>query len=106
MASTELLDAYLALERLMLRLDAQSDPMADDIRDQMDPLWHRLDDSDIEYLNQRHDVEPSVQQPLCFTGDFYTSIGDILVNNERTGQGVVIQGRSVGLTFPGWEFAA
>jgi hypothetical protein len=53
MASMSRLEAYLALEREMLRLDAAGDELAEALRDAMDPLWYRLGPDDRKFLNQR-----------------------------------------------------
>lgn len=47
------LEAYLAMERQMLRLDEIGDAYADDLRDAMDPLWHRLSPEERAFLNGR-----------------------------------------------------
>jgi hypothetical protein len=53
MASMSRLEAYLALEREMLRLDAAGDDHADALRDAMDPLWYELGPEDRKFLNER-----------------------------------------------------
>ncbi len=62
------LDLYLALERLMLELDADSNAMADRIRDLMDPLWLRLSPEELARLDARGQIEPAdlfpVQLPI------------------------------------------
>jgi hypothetical protein len=50
---TPRLRAYLALERAMLELDEQDDPLADRLRDAMDPLWYGLTDADHAALDAR-----------------------------------------------------
>src|SRR5450432_1576867 len=47
------LETYLRLERTMLELEKNGDPMADQIRDLMDPIWHRLSSEEIGLLNSR-----------------------------------------------------
>ena len=47
------LEAYLALEREMLRLDEAGDEYADALRDAMDPLWHLLGPEERAFLNGR-----------------------------------------------------
>jgi len=65
MAEMNRLEAYLALERAMLRLDAAGDAFADDLREAMDPLWYELTDEDREFLNRRHIPESlSELEPL------------------------------------------
>ncbi len=58
------LDLYLALERLMLELDADSNPMADQIRDLMDPLWLRLSSEELARLDARGHVDPRALFPV------------------------------------------
>jgi hypothetical protein len=47
------LDAYLSLERNMLRLDDLGDQLADRLRDAMDPIWHALTDEEHALLDAR-----------------------------------------------------
>ena len=47
------LAAYLGLEREMLALDAAGDPLADQLRDAMDPLWYALTDDEHARLDAR-----------------------------------------------------
>jgi len=47
------LAAYLGLEREMLALDAAGDPLADRLRDAMDPLWYGLTDEEHARLDAR-----------------------------------------------------
>jgi len=47
------LAAYLSLEREMLALDAAGDPLADQLRDAMDPLWYGLTDQEHARLDAR-----------------------------------------------------
>jgi len=47
------LDAYLDLERTMVVLDDAGDPMADALRDALDPIWYALTDDDRAFLNRR-----------------------------------------------------
>lgn len=47
------LDAYLALEREMLVLDDAADPIADRLRDLMDPLWYGLTNEEHALLDAR-----------------------------------------------------
>lgn len=51
--SNHLRDAYLDLERAMLRLDAAGDALADEVRVVMDAVWLKLLPADIKYLNNR-----------------------------------------------------
>ena len=50
------LQAYLKLERAMLDLDAADDPLADTLRDAMDPMWYALTDEERTVLDGR-DIE-------------------------------------------------
>ena len=54
MALSSRLLAYLGLEREMIRLDDAADPLADEIRDELDKIWYRLDERDRAYLDRRH----------------------------------------------------
>lgn len=47
------LEAYILLERAMMDLDREGDPLADRIRDLMDPLWYELTDEEHAWLDQR-----------------------------------------------------
>lgn len=47
------LRTYLALERHMLALDEAGDPLADALRDAMDPIWYSLTDDEHQILNER-----------------------------------------------------
>jgi hypothetical protein len=47
------LRAYLSLERAMLDLDERADPLADRLRDAMDPLWYGLTDREHAVLDAR-----------------------------------------------------
>ena len=58
------LDVYLALERVMLELDNVGDPIADDIRDLMEPIWYRLTDIEIAALDSRGEIDPTGLFPV------------------------------------------
>jgi hypothetical protein len=58
------LDLYLALERLMIELDQDENPAADDIRDLIDPIWFRLPPEDIARLDARGLVDPRALFPV------------------------------------------
>ena len=47
------LRAYLALERAMVDLDDAGDPVGDDLRDRMDPIWLRLSQEERAALDAR-----------------------------------------------------
>ena len=47
------LDAYLDVERTMRALDDVGDPMADSLRDALDPIWYALTDDERAFLNRR-----------------------------------------------------
>lgn len=57
--STRLL-AYQQLERVMLDLDAEGDPLADALRDLMDPLWYALTNEEHALLDARSPAPSSV----------------------------------------------
>jgi citrate lyase beta subunit len=54
--------AYLTLERAMLELDEQNDPLADRLRDAMDPLWIALSDAEHTELDARDFRLPKVER--------------------------------------------
>jgi len=58
---------YLRLERLMMDLDDQSHPLADSIRELMDPLWYSLQDEDRKYLDSRGAVEIRTLYPITLS---------------------------------------
>jgi hypothetical protein len=47
------LRAYSALERAMVDLDDAGDPLGDELRDRMDPIWLRLSAQDRAALDSR-----------------------------------------------------
>jgi hypothetical protein len=51
--SASRLAAYLSLEREMLALAAVGDPLAERLRDAMDPIWYSLTDDEHARLNAR-----------------------------------------------------
>ena len=64
MALSDSLYLYLRLERLMMDLDDRGNPLADRIRDLMDPLWYSLSDDDHKFLDSRGAVEVRVLYPV------------------------------------------
>jgi hypothetical protein len=54
------LQAYVRLERAMLDLDAADDPLADALRDAMDPIWYALTEEERAVLDGR-DIEQREQ---------------------------------------------
>lgn len=58
------LDLYLSLERLMLELDERANPLADQIRDLMDPLWRQLPPEEVSRLNGRGQIDPAGLFPV------------------------------------------
>lgn len=59
MAAGPRLRAYLTLEHAMVDLDDVGDPLADELRDRMDPIWLMLSDEEHAALDARTD-EPSI----------------------------------------------
>jgi hypothetical protein len=57
------LHTYQRLERVMLELDAAGDPLADHLRDLMDPLWYALSDEEHALLDGRSPAPSSVVIP-------------------------------------------
>ncbi len=53
MAAGPRLRAYLALERAMVDLDDAGDPVGDELRDRMDPIWLTLSQEDLDALDAR-----------------------------------------------------
>ena len=53
MALSRTLEVYLALERQMSVLDEHGDPLADQIRDRLDPIWFALTPDEHAYLDRR-----------------------------------------------------
>lgn len=64
MALSDDLFLYLRLERLMMDLDDQANPLAERIRDLMDPLWYSLPEDDRKYLDSRGVVEIRTLYPV------------------------------------------
>jgi hypothetical protein len=56
-AINKYLDLYLRLERIMMELDDQGDPIADRMRDLMDPIWYGLSEEDRHFLDERGEME-------------------------------------------------
>lgn len=64
MALTDRLYLYLRLERLMMDLDDRGDPLADRIRDLMDPIWYSLSQEERGSLDGRGAVEVRLLYPV------------------------------------------
>ena len=62
MAPGPRLRAYLALERAMIDLDDAGDPVGDELRDRMDPIWLKLSEEDRAALDRR------IGDPSLFAG--------------------------------------
>src|SRR5262245_56791190 len=61
----ELIDQYLALERLMLDADdAGAEELGDALRDLMDPIWYRMSEGEHAHLNQRGFVSLIALYPI------------------------------------------
>jgi hypothetical protein len=58
------IDLYLKLERIMMELDDQEDPIADRVRDLMDPIWYELSEEDHNFLDRRGEMEVRVLYPI------------------------------------------
>lgn len=72
MAVSRQLDIYLRLERLMMELDERDDPMADQIRDLMDPIWYALSEEDRRFLDSRGMIDIRVLYPVTLAvSDLY-----------------------------------
>jgi hypothetical protein len=57
MVMSNQLDLYLRLERIMIELDHKGDPLADRLRDLMDPIWHALSQEDRKFLDSRGEID-------------------------------------------------
>ena len=103
MLGTAKLDAYLALERDMLEMDADGSPEAEELRDLMDPIWHALDEWERNYLNHRLDVDPETLHPIRIPigQDFY--IDPLRETACEPGE---VSNRTVGHEFTDWEYVA
>ena len=98
------LDVYLALERLMLELDEAGDPLADRLRDLMDPLWYGLTDDEHSRLDARTVVGAAQLHPIrCPAG---TEVFVVPTDDDRRGPSRTVRDAIVGLTVGGWETAA
>ncbi len=64
MALNDRLYLYLRLERLMMDLDDRGDPIADKLRDLMDPLWYSLSEQEHELLDARGGIVVRVLYPV------------------------------------------
>ncbi len=53
MALSARLEAYLGIEREMRALDELGDPIADALRDALDPIWLSLSEDEIRFLDRR-----------------------------------------------------
>ena len=62
MAPGPRLRAYLALERAMVDLDDAGDPVGDELRDRMDPIWLKLSEEERVALDHR------IGDPSLFAG--------------------------------------
>ena len=79
------LEAYLSLERSMLALDAEKDPLADQLRDSMDPLWYALSDEEHALLDARTIVdEPVPRITVTATEDLYFEVPEAQPSTIRT----------------------
>jgi hypothetical protein len=58
------LEIYLRLERMMLELDKRQDPLAEGVRDLMDPIWRRLSPEDVARLDARGTIADAGLFPI------------------------------------------
>ena len=70
MAAGPRLRAYLALERAMVDLDDAGDPVGDELRDRMDPIWLKLSEEDRNALDFR------IGDPSRFAGTLGPPLGE------------------------------
>ena len=99
---TARLDAYLALERVMLLLEDAGDPLADNLRDVMDPVWYALSDEEHAVLDAREIGTATSLHPIRFP------LGsEVFVKPaEPVGPLESIRDQNVGREFDGWKRAA
>ena len=64
MAINKHLDLYLRLERIMMELADQGDPIGDRVRDLMDPIWYGLSEEDRRFLDGREEMEIRTLYPV------------------------------------------
>jgi hypothetical protein len=91
------LEAYMTLERVMLRLDEAGDELADQVRDVMDPIWYAMTGDERALLNARGFVtsaEPVLKAP--FGGELFSVVAAPLQDTLLTAPLIV----------HGWELAA
>jgi len=79
MAASRQLDLYLRLERIMMELDDRDDPMADAIRDLLDPIWYALSHEDRRFLDGRGMIDVGALYPVTLT------VPDLFQKVEETG---------------------
>jgi hypothetical protein len=101
MAVSTRLDGYLALERIMLELDEANDPIAEQIRDAMDPLWHSLAEDERAYLDHRI-VEVRSLHPvrLSLSDELYVDL-----TRPSAPLTLVVAVDGVGMHFTNWKLA-
>lgn len=98
------LDAYTALERVMLELDEADDALADRLRDMMDPIWYALTDEEHALLDARTIAAAGQLHPIrCPAGP-----GLFIPPRGEAGEppAATVRDTAVGRTFVGWELAA
>ncbi|HAK97435.1 MAG TPA: hypothetical protein DCM87_21220 [Planctomycetes bacterium] len=96
------LDAYLALERLMLDLDERGDPAADAIRDLMDPIWYALSPEARAILDGREIREIHRLNPVTLSAE-----GVFIPEPKRDrGEGFEIHTGEIGMHYRGEAWAA
>ena len=62
MAAGPRMRAYLALERAMVDLDDAGDPVGEELRDRMDPIWLMLSEE------ERNALDARIGDPSRFAG--------------------------------------
>lgn len=65
--------AYLLLEEAMVRLDDASDPLADKVRDMMDPVWYGLSAAERAWLDDRPPLGEAVDDSVIDVLELETS---------------------------------
>ena len=95
------LAAYLSLEQAMVDLDDAGDPLAEALRDTLDPLWYALSEAEQTMLNDRTILDSSLR-PIRLPAD-----RDSLFIDPPVQPAVESTTRAmVGREFDDWESAA
>jgi hypothetical protein len=78
MALSTKLDLCLRFERIMIELDDREYPIADLMRDLMDPIWYGLSDEDRLFLDSRKEINIQVLYPITL------AVPDLFKNRRKS----------------------